>query len=166
MSDHDCFEEDNEELRYMVETGIFPVRKPTDREALYRWHSGALKASQADRYPCTSEPECGWYAVQLAEKGPFFPAEIGVAQWTDPVSGELLGDEFHWCEVCGERVPLDEEMWLRCASRPISEVEHAALMHQLMDDIYTGPKRPRARWNDPQEIAADMERYTLKAMVV
>lgn len=142
------------------------LRTPTEYKELYRWHEGALLATQADRWPCTSDPECGWFAIQLAEKGPFFPAQIGVAQWTCPVSGELLGDEFHWCEVCGERVPLDEDLWLRCASRPISKDEHAALMRQLMDDAYVGPKRPRARWTDPQEIAADVERYALKGMTV
>lgn len=164
------------------------MRTPTEYEDLYRWHEGALKAKPSDRYQCDPEcPECGWYVIDLtaikkppplpsfgerspppgkAVRPPLFPAAIGVAQWTCPVSGELLGDEFMWCEIMGERKGLTQSLWLHLASFPISKEEHAMLMHELLDDVYVGPKRPRVRWTDPQEIAADMERYALKGMTV
>lgn len=103
----------------MLHGGGDAVRKPTPRDALYRWHADALAGLNP---PVDDTAHCGWFKRKLVKGGVFVPARIWMAQEIDADTGELLCDETLQCEVNGS--PADpEEAWSWLCANPITEQE-------------------------------------------
>lgn len=134
------------------------LRQPSDRVALYAWHTDALEAlaeSRCDNLKdaardhfelcppiVEAEPACGWYKLRLHRDGVFVPARIYLEQRVGE-TGELLADEVLRCQI-GDDMVDPVQAWPTLCSRPIPAAEYAYLVALRAWARTSAPDQPQA----------------------